>query len=971
MRWSVPLRALALLLLLPALAAAAIDPETAGYLKGLGEAGYADLAVEWIERRLGQEGLSPELAADLEFERAASMVLAADTLADLSRRDQMLRSARERFGELVRKHPDHPRSAESHEQSGGIDLVQGRLRILEAQLPANADRAETLAEEAREYLRAAVLSYAKARDRYLADYKRFPVFIPDERPEDRDLRRDRDAAFRRYIEARFQAAVAQYHLADSYRSIEPARPTGGGDEAMRAYEKKQADGARAGKEALEEAAKQFEQLSTEHRREGIGLYAQLWLARCMASKGEARRARGVLDLLTKHENRDLAAFQREVFQLSLSLSLADKDYEGVIARGSDWLRENGRFLREPAALGVMMDMARAQVALANAADDNRERDRRLVEANRLYERVASFPNLYTGLARREQLALASATGKGPTVRGFQQAASLASAKLDAIPADAKGADLLARLEEVIGLYRTALAPVSPADADAAVLEARLSLAYALLRAEHNEAAAVLAEFVAREFPKSAAAAPAGQLAATAYAWAFEKAAPADGGAVEARRLAQLVAYLGKGWPKAKETDEARLTLARVAFARGELAAAAAAAESVPQDSPRWPEAAALAGNAYWSDYKAQARREKPDPATLADLRQKAIERLQASVKTPDKPGPMPRSTLLPRVLLAEAWIDAGEPKEALATLAPAVDAIQKNERSPGVEPALWTAAAVTALEAAIRAADVNSADRLIAVVSSLPASENASGATAVLVQLAARLKEQVERLAASGREKERAEMVAAFERFLDRVSRREEGQTLESLVYLADNFLELGKPDRAAPLLERALAQADAASESKRPVVQRARLLLVRAQRSSGDVASARTAIDPLLRENLSARDVIVERGAVLEAAGDWNEAIKHWKWYLKMLTPSRPRPPEFYETVGRLLAALDKVQGPDRPKRLAEGLGYARFLLTSDPALPAEWRVAFEERGGAMARELGQPPPGGAAAAKGEGSKP
>ncbi|MFO0946312.1 MAG: tetratricopeptide repeat protein [Planctomycetota bacterium] len=210
------------------------------------------------------------------------------------------------------------------------------------------------------------------------------------------------------------------------------------------------------------------------------------------------------------------------------------------------------------------------------------------------------------------------------------------------------------------------------------------------------------------------------------------------------------------------------------------------------------------------------------------------------------------------------------------------------------------------------------------------------------------------RIKATGDNSKLRQLADSFEKFLDRVSGREAGQTIQSLVYLADNFIELERYAKAIALLQKVIEHPEAADEANRASVNRARLLLARSQAKLGDFDDARATIDALLRENMNAKDVIMERGEILDASGDLGESIKHWKWVVNRMKQGRPRPPEFYQAVDRLIATFLKVSGPDRDKRLKEGEYLSNFLLQTDTNLPPEWRPTFEKHSAALKAAIG-----------------
>lgn len=937
-RWA-PLLSVALALS----AAGDVPPRHQAFIDGLRKEGLPELAVDHLRRLADRPGLSAEDRATIQLELASGQALAADATADLSRREDLLNESRAGLKAFLDANARHPRAADARVQLATIDLREALLRLQQAQLPANAAQAGQLAEQSRAKLRSARDAYAAAATTYQADYKKMPLVIPEDEPDAATLRERKRNFFTRYIDARFQAAVCDYHVADTYLSLAGSNPLAG-------------DAKRAADKAIAQAQEAFEKIYEEHRREGVGLFAYLWVARCMTARGELRRASGILDELSKHDSAELAGFQREVVLLQIELLARRREFARVVERGEVWLKENRRYARTAVGSGIQFEMAKAHAMLAEEARDSRDQTRNTVEANRLFDFIASYSNPYSGLARREQLRLATTSSKSPGGKNFTSLSSLAAAKLDQIKPDAPESERRTLAGEAIDLYRKALAAATIDDPADAVQQARLSLIYAYLQAGRDLEAAVLAEYLVRRLPQSQVAAQAGYLGVTAYARAFEQERQgnpsAAAGKLVADRLRSLVAAIAERSKGSSAADESLLTLGRLEYSLGNALAAAKALDAISRKSSVAIPAASVAGLAFREAIRQHAMRKDPDPQETSRLRKEAIERLRFASEGLKRQTSLSRDRFVNEATLGEVLFEAGELKQAKETLAPLVAAIEKNQAPADVGPELRLATLIAALQTTIALGDSAGAEGLVAQVGKQPGAEKSDAITLVLVQLVARLREQIATIPASEQSR-RNELVAAFRKFLDGVAQRDVGQTPTSRVYLAESFLELGDSDHAVGLLEKAIAESEGRAEDD-AVRSRARLLLARAQSRKGDHAAARATIDSLLKENLNARDVIVERGKILEDAGENKAAIAHWKWFVKRLSATRPRPPEFYEAMKRLLDGLQAFQGDERRARLEEAKGYCDFLLTTDPELPPAFRPAIEEIKVALDRELG-----------------
>lgn len=935
------------------------------YVEGLRQQGLADLAIEYLELALKQQNLSQDDRSDIEFEIAASYISASDALGDLSKRDQMLETARTRFDTFSKSHPTHPRRSESLFHMGMIDLQQGRLRVAQAQLPANSTRVPGLANEARQYLSNAAENYQKAFEQAQAAYKKLPVYIDDERPDSGKLHREKSRLFGHMIEARFQGALARFYLADSFQSIPLPEPTDPSDKsAAEAIAKTKADWGMAYHQAMAAAEKGFEQIYLEHRREAAGLFGHLWMARCMAARGDHRKAMGIFTQLMEHDNRELARFQRDVFYFTILSHMARKEHDQVIALSEPWLRRNTAAARELCCRGVELELARAYIAKGLAATDDKSKLRYFVDANQLLERLAGSADEFQGLARREQMQIAGFLTQGDRYRNFNQLLSLANGKLDELKPGLAAEKRATMLREAQELLHQAIKTARPEDP---VNDARLALVFAMIHSGETYEAAVLAEHIARAYPKSAAAPQAASLGVTALAYAYDQAFNlkqqgfASDPDTDIRHLIALVTLLKERWPDSKETDEAILTVGGLELSRQRYPEATAALQQVGTRSVKYPEAASLAGRAYWDWFLSLARREGSDTKQLGELRDKAKALLQAASPQlkQNAAGKLTYEVLLNEAAIAEVLYELNDPDAALAAIGPLVQAIDKDACPAEAEPPLRIRVLTTALQCYIRQGKLEEADNLVALIVRQKGQEKAGNVTLVLVSLANRLKEQIERIRASGDAARLEQTAAAFEKFLDNIASREAGQNVQSLVFLGNSFVELGRHAKAVALFERALAHPDASKKENEGSILFARLLAARSFRLSGDYAQARKAIDELYKSHRSHLPILMERGEILEAAGDHEAAIRHYKDAINRMQRSRPRPEEFYKAMDRLLKIFLDLRDDGRTKRLKEGYKYAQFLVRVDETIPGNWKTVFESHVGSIGAELGIPPEG------------
>lgn len=948
---------------------AGADEATEEYIEKLKQVGFADLAIDYLEFQLKAPGLNAEDRATIEFEIASSMIAASEALNDLSKREQLLEDARVRFEDFSKKYPNHPKQPDSLAEVATIALQKGRLRVVEAQLPANESRAIALVKEGREHLEKAAGQYAKAYAEFQKAYKAMPTFIDPEQRGARELQKRKDSLFLKSMDSRFQTELSRFYIAESYESVPLPKPQNANDKkAMDAYNQQKAEWDKAYKDAIEKARAGFESIYKEYRRELVGLYGHLWMARCLAAQGDHRRAMGIFQQLMEHENRALEGLQRQVFHFKMLSYMARKEYDQVFNQAVPWLRDNARYFREPSYQGVQMELAKAYVALAEAAADEREKVRHYQNADEILNRLGGYPNQYTGLARREQLRIAAhLNSAGPRARNFNQLFSLANAKLDSLKPETPEDQKRAILAEAKQLFKDAIASAQPTDSVDSVNDARVALVYTCLMANDLYEGALLAEFVAREYPKSGSAPQAASFAVTAYAMGYDAArglqeqSVAAYPEIDAQRLQAIAEYMNDRWPGSKEADSARMTVGRLYyFSQKDYATAVAEFDKIQPRSPEYASALALAGGAYWDHYKSLSNTNDVDPNELKRLRDSALDRLvKASAKLREGLAGdiVDQQLFLNDAMLGEVYYESGDDNKALAVMNPLIEKIRKNELPDAVSPQYRTALLTSALQSYVRLTQLDKAQELVELIGKQQGGEAASGVTVVFVNLANRMREQLQRLRAAGEDAEAAEMATAFDGFLDLVSQREAGQDMQTRTILADNYLAIEKYSKAAGLLQQIISDPAASQPENRPRVLRAQMLLAKSKRMTGDLEGARKLIDDVYRVNQNDLDLIVERGNILEAQGDLKSAIIHWKDLIRRLTHVKPRPDVFYLATDRLIDVFKQIPKSDkeeRRKRVIEGLQLLKKLVVLDLNMPPEWKQKFEKHVKDLEAELG-----------------
>jgi tetratricopeptide (TPR) repeat protein len=319
----------------------------------------------------------------------------------------------------------------------------------------------------------------------------------------------------------------------------------------------------------------------------------------------------------------------------------------------------------------------------------------------------------------------------------------------------------------------------------------------------------MGEYLARRYPNSSGARQGASLAMVAYVKLFNK-APPDDRQFESDRMVDIADYITKRWEGQPEADEAWMMLIRNALGSGDLDKAQEYLDKISPDSPRRGEVELMTGQKLWSTYLEASRRQQQQRPPQADLDkmvlkarqilEAGIARMRKSVDDSAQQGDADVSyTLVASVLsLAQIGIGAGDPGKAVTWL-----------EDPKIGPLTLVRAdhpatdrgnfrietCKAALRAYVATQQVNDAEDVMKALEELVKkggdAEAGSKLTQIYVSLGRELQQQLERLRNEEKPDEVEKVKQGFERFLDRVSKRDEGNTFNSLNWVAETFVGL------------------------------------------------------------------------------------------------------------------------------------------------------------------------------------
>jgi hypothetical protein len=933
------------------------------FARRLQEQGYADLAIEYLRSLERRDDLPDEIREVLDYEIAKTLLIQAEE-ADAETERRLLDESSKLLRKFLEEHKDSDDANDALSDLASVLLKQGQKLLAKSESEKDATKksplradARKLFEEAGANLRTAV---AKYRDRQKGS---------SAAPADSDAEKSENGT-KAKSDSKSKSKTAKATARKSPAKSKP-KATQKSDESDtrrehalfvarlnlaiveffigRTFDPVSATERTQRKAHLDKAAQGFDELFQQFRGSFVSLIPHLWHGRSLEEQGDYRQALMIYDEVLPNEPpkgtqipREQSAFfsQAQVFRLS-ALNKQAKHAE-VIPEAELWLREHAERRRTPHGLGVLLELAKANIGLGEklpaGSDQRRGAFARVMGI--LNGDVSRFPSPYQDEAfrLRQQYAAEVATAGGK-IASFDEGQFVGDAAL--------GKE---QWSDAIAAYEQALALVTPKTDEDERDGTTYRLGFAYLRNSEHGKAAQLCENLARSKPGSRFAPDAAGVALVAYTGLYTAAKTNTEKAAEMAKLASIAKYLEERWPQHSQADTARRTIGGILLYRREFQAAAETFERIAPGSQFYADAQAKAGQAYWSAYLAElgkpdAQRDKEAMARwLADAKSALEKSVAVQRAAGGADAAITANQVEAQLLAAEIELKTGTPANAtplLEPLLPAAQAADRKDLAPYVTRVL-----VGAMEAAIAQNDLEKADALMADLEKQGGNDT-TRITQVLVGLGRGLEQQLRQHEAAGRSAEAESVRKSFETFLEKLAGRE-NQTFGSLQYLAESYFALGTYAKAAELFDRMIqvAKADPAfaeTKGSQGELHRVRLRRATALRLIKNYQQSLAEVDTLLRENERLLAAIMERGRILQDwgavnAATYNDAARHWDATSRKLQNASPRPVEYFEARYGLAFCLAKTG------KKADAVKVLRSTITLSPAVGGgDMRAKYE----------------------------
>lgn len=793
------------------------------FIRGLRTRGYHDVALEYIADLSQRTDVAPEIMAVLPFERAATLLDGAKSVANAKGRREQLDAAQAAFELFVQGAGEHPLVGEANSQRATIFKERALVELWEADDPANAQNRKAYQDRARELLLKAREFSQQAQSKHEVAFRAFPTSIPE---EDTRQRAERDKAEFKYLQTILELAESTYWEAQTWDPGTPER-----------------------NQLLEQAIAAFDDIFVRFRSQVVGLLARLWQGKCFEEMGMLGQAIGVYNEFLKHDGTsesmlDLKA-RAQWFRLICLNHESRKDSLVVIQEATDWKNAAGRRAMTEAGLGIQFEMARAQEALGsdrNLSDGDRKNW--LSQAMATARQVARFPGRFKAPALGTIRRLTAALGRaeqdprnfndaygagarfaeeaGNHVREYEQ--MLVEGRTQ--DAHAAQPTLAASAAEMTRMFELALKLVDEDTDPQNLAVARLQLANGYFMQRRFYEAAVAAEYATVHLADNAEIA---RLAAytrmAAYQNAYNDLAGQDRD-FERQQLTVAAEDLVTRWPDSNEATDARDAIAKMFYAEGDTAKAAEWWTRVPPAAEEYPAAQIKAGQAYWSAYGMQVSKpvDEREPAdTLQQWRTAAEQHLVTGINAWQSQLPQEASTpgdlALGKLSLAQirnlngVYATAGDvpgsveiltqpPHSVLAAVAVPPGEKRPADKNSPQSARIASIAYQQLLRAHIGLRNLDAASDARAQLESVADEDDSESLTQVYLVFGQELQKEMEQLHASGQNDRLNDVRAGFEEFLDSMSQREQGQTFGSLLWIAETYTSLAEGSADDPAKE-------------------------------------------------------------------------------------------------------------------------------------------------------------------------
>jgi tetratricopeptide (TPR) repeat protein len=623
-------------------------------------------ALDYLQQVESNSHSTPEQKEYAIYQQGVTALAAAGAAADQSARTDFLQRAGQAFDHFIAADPKNSLAGSARTQLANVTFEQGRLALQKL-----SDLSQSpLVGNVRAQFKQASQQFVEAEKTLSEQLGEMPKLVA---PDQRELQEEKTRLSGDLAQARLMRANIEFETAKTF-----------------------APGSKEASAHLSAAAKLYAALFETYRTRAVGLLARLWEGRCYQELGQFEQALGcygeLMDLPNAPETR---AVRNQSTRQALECWSQPKvkKYQAAIERGERWLKESAAesSAADVAAVRYLTAVAyHEQSKTLPVKDPNRKK--LAVTAREILESAARESGEFQRPAQTLLLALsagksgeASAAKKAP--KNFAEAFQLAQAALERMQ------DVVRGMEAARGKGDQAAVDAFLPDRNAAIAEAMRQLRLAINLRDKNTPvenlnsaryylcflnwtignyydAALLGEFLARNFTDTLAGRQGAKIALAAWVKLYSESQETDR-SFEVGYVQRLGDFIFQQWPNQPEAEEAALTLVNFSATAGHPEKASEYLERIPADSPRRGQAELRAGQSLWSAYLKNLKLpadKRPPAEQMEALRKQAQDLMLQGIDRIGKDGGGDATLTNAAFSLAQCYFEAGQPSRALAWL---------------------------------------------------------------------------------------------------------------------------------------------------------------------------------------------------------------------------------------------------------------------------------------------------------------
>ncbi len=861
--------------------AAAAEENPTKFIAALRDNGYADIAVEYLTDLKESKKLPADLADVWDLEISKCLRSASKQAYSKAEADRDMADAQEHINKFLKEKPNHPEAVSALVSWAGFatDKAVEQLRLSKDSRVSKEKQAEHLA--------AAQAAFEEARPKFAEAAENFKKMLTKAKSK-----ASREEITGKWQDARFQAILCDYYIADTYADRkDPKR-----------------------KEILEKASKEFDEVYQLSRDGLAGLYPHMWQGKCAMELGDDELAMDIFDevivRLPDPNDRtriapEIEALLSQVQRFRLEL-IAKKSPKQFVAEAKTFRLNYRRLKQTDGYQEISLQLVKTLLAEAEKAS-GAEKSKLSGDAKSILAEMIRVPSgVQPDAIQLRQKLLGDSGAAGGT---FDEEVTLGDLSLN----DKKYDDAITHYKHAMELYdKMPETTQRKNEKQAKAVVGVLAQTYYAIAHEQfskgkltdclNTLKILIVKPAEGPDYRDSAAAPLGAfLAVTTMLNQYLAITEPDQEAERTaalNRVIKMADYATHTWPDKPETDDIRMTLGQAYLVSHQVDRALKQFDTVNPKSDRYPTAMHLEGRTYWTRYlmAKQKPESQRDPKAMAADREKAVQAIATSVELQRKlPAPDQRAQAAlveTQLLLADMTLEGGDGKGAAALYQPLVDTIKKT-KPESLDPTMLRIF-LGDVRSYLLAGDLTKAGEAGMVLMELgPDNEMVNRQLldfAKLLDVERKKAEAIGTAAVGAADTQAAaDRVAAMQEILGKLLKKlatREKFSAAGMVWTAETCSTIGLDEAAEQqcqgFLKRVKDDADFAAKGGKQGETRVRTLLIRIESNQGKFDAAEKEVEDLIKRNPRALEPKLLQCHILEAWGakvpaKFAEAVTAW----------------------------------------------------------------------------------------------